>query len=145
MQICIQITSFSAVGTGSAKKPVSSKKPVSAKKPVPPKKTENRKYVTTHELQQKQQQMKLSRKSPDLGRRRSLRLSPNLLTSQPDASAMNTKGIVRRKLDLHIDSSGEECSEQNDPVTEVIFYLCIYFLLVNYCTFFLLVPVSCVS
>ncbi|KAK1389924.1 hypothetical protein POM88_018102 [Heracleum sosnowskyi] len=68
---------------------------------------------------QKQKQMKLSKKSPDMGRRRSLRLSPNLLTSQPDASAMNVKGIVKRKLDLHIDSSGEECSEENDSITEL--------------------------
>ena len=79
-------------GTGSTKKPVSAKKPIEARKP------EKRKYVTTHELQQKQKKKgqqitKITNKSPELCKRKNLPLSP-------DANPVTARGSVRRKLDL---------------------------------------------
>ncbi|KAK1388206.1 hypothetical protein POM88_016384 [Heracleum sosnowskyi] len=110
--------SFYTIGTGSPKKAVSAKKVVSAKKAVSAKKPQKRKYVTTHELQQKQKQ-KFTRKSPELGLRMNLRSSQDLLTSQQDANAVKAKGAVRRKLDLQKDSIRGDSSEENDSITEL--------------------------
>ncbi|KAK1380690.1 hypothetical protein POM88_027434 [Heracleum sosnowskyi] len=109
--------SFSTIGIGSAKKPISTKKPALAKKPVSAKKPQKRKYVITHELQKKQ---KFTIKSPELGKRMNLRSSQDLLTIQQDASVLKAKWAVRRKIDLHNDSIGGDRSEENDFITELV-------------------------
>ena len=70
---------------------------------VSPKKIQKRKYITTRELQQQQQNSrKTVKKTPEAGQRYALRSSPTLLPSQQDASPTQgkDKGSARRKLQL---------------------------------------------
>lgn len=85
---------------------------MSAKKPVAATKPQKRKYVTTHELQQKQKQKKITKKSPEVGKMQ-------VQNTEQATSVVKTRGSVRRKLNLQHNTSGGECDVENDSSTEV--------------------------
>lgn len=90
---------------------------VSAKKQL------KRKFVTTHQLQQKQlQQQKITRKSPRLcGRSGEAPVVKDMCgTSTGEAPAVRDKVTARRKLDLHTGPSEGERTEENEVHVRVV-------------------------
>lgn len=68
-------------------------------------------------MKKDQQVNKITNNSPELDKRKNISLSPDLVTTP------ETRGSVRRKLDLQKGTSGGECTLDNDSSTEIFLLL----------------------